>query len=286
MTYDEIKRKIREAGRLVDAGQVAEADALLRSMVGKGLRLADLDANLSAAQVKQLREHSQGGKPKSKVSRKPRAPNPRQKRRNARMCVPGDRVEVVGESATNLRRHRHVQTGYVESCAKATVWVRLDDGHLWGAHEDDVKKTNVTQLAVLQRMANPDPAKIASAAKAYQEALGEYADTVRSGEDDRAVEEAKTRLDAAAKRLKTSLGPGRPITVMASAAGAAAGSALAGPVGAAAGAVVGGAVPLAVRTVRQRRAKKKAAAGSDTWRGRHANPQAERIAQLKRDLSK
>jgi hypothetical protein len=56
MTYDEIKRKIREAGKLVDEGKVADADVLIRTMVGKGLTGRDLDVNLTEAQYKALRK--------------------------------------------------------------------------------------------------------------------------------------------------------------------------------------------------------------------------------------
>ena len=57
MNYDEIKRKINEAGRFVDDGKVAEGDALIRTMVGKGLTKNDLEVNLTEAQYGALRKH-------------------------------------------------------------------------------------------------------------------------------------------------------------------------------------------------------------------------------------
>jgi pentatricopeptide repeat protein len=58
MSYAEIKKNLREASRLVDAGNVGEADTLIRSMVGKGLSPADMVANLTPGQMKALREHN------------------------------------------------------------------------------------------------------------------------------------------------------------------------------------------------------------------------------------
>lgn len=58
MNYDEIKKNLREAGKLVDAGDVAEADTKIRSMLGKGVTKHDLDTNLTPAQMKKLREHT------------------------------------------------------------------------------------------------------------------------------------------------------------------------------------------------------------------------------------
>lgn len=56
MTYDEIKRTLREAGRLVDAGKVGEGDALIRTMLGKGMTPHDLRVNLSDEQYSALRK--------------------------------------------------------------------------------------------------------------------------------------------------------------------------------------------------------------------------------------
>jgi hypothetical protein len=64
MNYQDIKKGIAEAGRLIDAGDLAAADKKIRSMVGKGLTRNDLDANLTKNQIKQLRLHTSGGKRK------------------------------------------------------------------------------------------------------------------------------------------------------------------------------------------------------------------------------
>lgn len=209
------------------------------------------------------------------------------RRRSNRMCAPNDRVEVFGESARRLRETGRVRTGYVEDCVKSTVWVRLDDGSLWGAHADDVRPSTTAQLNVMRshvfpRLHNPDPARIAAAARSYQDALGAYADRIRSGADDREIDGARRDLDAANKKLQRSLGPSRPVTVMAAAGGAAIGAAAGGPVGAAAGAVLGGVVPLAVRTVTDRRARREPPPSSS----RYTNPKAARVATLKRGLLK
>ncbi len=55
MTYDEIKRKLNQAARLVDAGDTARAGAVIRSMVGYGLTRADLDHVLGARRLAKLR---------------------------------------------------------------------------------------------------------------------------------------------------------------------------------------------------------------------------------------
>ncbi len=199
------------------------------------------------------------------------------KRKNARMCMPGQRVEVVGRSAQLLTQHRRVRTGCVEDCIRSTVWVRLDDGHLWGAHESDIKATRTTQLSVMSKLegrkANPDPDKIAAASRAYQDALGEFADAVRGGESTKEIDRARRALKTSAKGLKASLGPGRPLTVAASAVGAAVGATIGGPVGAAAGAVVGGATPLAIRTHRDR-VKQKAEEAAEA---RETNPGVRKL---------
>jgi hypothetical protein len=56
-TYESIKAALAEAGRMVDAGDVAGADDVIRSMLGKGLTGADLDANLTSEQVGKLRAY-------------------------------------------------------------------------------------------------------------------------------------------------------------------------------------------------------------------------------------
>jgi len=56
MDYGEIRRMLNGAGRLVDGGKVAEADALIRTLLGKGLTGRDMDVNLTDAQHKALRK--------------------------------------------------------------------------------------------------------------------------------------------------------------------------------------------------------------------------------------
>ena len=55
MSYDEIKRKLNQAARLIDAGETARAGAVIRSMVGHGLTRADLDHILGARRIAKLR---------------------------------------------------------------------------------------------------------------------------------------------------------------------------------------------------------------------------------------
>ena len=55
MTYDEIKRKLNDAARLVDAGDLMRAGAVIRSMVGHGLTRSDLDHILGARRLAKLR---------------------------------------------------------------------------------------------------------------------------------------------------------------------------------------------------------------------------------------
>jgi len=57
MNYQKIRQNLNEAGRLVDRGEVAEADTLIRTMVGRGLTNNDLRVNLTEAQCKALRNH-------------------------------------------------------------------------------------------------------------------------------------------------------------------------------------------------------------------------------------
>jgi len=57
MLYDEIKRYLNQAGRLVDEGKVAEADEKIRAMVGYALTPSDISANLTQDQIKKLREY-------------------------------------------------------------------------------------------------------------------------------------------------------------------------------------------------------------------------------------
>lgn len=58
MNYREIQLRLAEASRLIDAGKLTEADRLIRSMLGKGMTPADLDANLGAERIRALREFS------------------------------------------------------------------------------------------------------------------------------------------------------------------------------------------------------------------------------------
>ena len=58
MDYQAIKLELAAARQLLDAGDVAAADKKIRAMAGKGLTRADLDANLTAAQIKMLRDHA------------------------------------------------------------------------------------------------------------------------------------------------------------------------------------------------------------------------------------
>ena len=55
MTYEEIKLNLAKAEQLVLAGKVLDADALVRSMLGKGLSPMDLSNNLSAKAMRALR---------------------------------------------------------------------------------------------------------------------------------------------------------------------------------------------------------------------------------------
>lgn len=61
MSYDEIKAELANARALLDAGDVADADALLRSLLSRGMTLHDLDNGLTAGQFAQLREHAKRG---------------------------------------------------------------------------------------------------------------------------------------------------------------------------------------------------------------------------------
>lgn len=64
MNYDQIKAGLANARSFLDAGNVAEADRLIRSMVGQGMTKADLDAGLTDAHLDALRKHARkvGGK--------------------------------------------------------------------------------------------------------------------------------------------------------------------------------------------------------------------------------
>jgi len=55
MSYQKIKTTLVQAERLALSGQVAQAHALIRSMVGKGLTPYDLSSNLSSKAMRKLR---------------------------------------------------------------------------------------------------------------------------------------------------------------------------------------------------------------------------------------
>jgi hypothetical protein len=55
MTYEEIKSNLAKAEQLALSGKVSDADALVRSMLGKGLSPMDLRNNLSAKAMRALR---------------------------------------------------------------------------------------------------------------------------------------------------------------------------------------------------------------------------------------
>jgi pentatricopeptide repeat protein len=61
MTYQEIKTNLCKADRLALAGNVAEADALVRSMLGKGMTPNDLSSNLSPQAMRKLRAFARKG---------------------------------------------------------------------------------------------------------------------------------------------------------------------------------------------------------------------------------
>jgi len=62
MNYQEIKPNLAKANLLVSEGLVAEADALIRSMAGKGLTGADVSANLTPAALRKLRAFAKARK--------------------------------------------------------------------------------------------------------------------------------------------------------------------------------------------------------------------------------
>ena len=55
-TYQVITARLAAAGRMIDAGDVAGAEQLIRAT--KGLRAEDLSAQLSAAQINALSAHA------------------------------------------------------------------------------------------------------------------------------------------------------------------------------------------------------------------------------------
>jgi len=75
VNYAQIKAEIRSAADLLDAGDVAGADAKIRALLGRGLTRADLDANLTAKQLATLRQHARSSERAAK--RRERAANRR-----------------------------------------------------------------------------------------------------------------------------------------------------------------------------------------------------------------
>jgi hypothetical protein len=62
MNYQQIKNELHAAGRLVDGGQIAAADAKIRALVPKGMTRADLAANLTEAQIAALKKHARAAR--------------------------------------------------------------------------------------------------------------------------------------------------------------------------------------------------------------------------------
>ncbi len=61
MTYEEIKTNLGKADGLALAGNVAEAYAVVRSMVGEGMTPNDLSGNLSPQAMRKLRAFERKG---------------------------------------------------------------------------------------------------------------------------------------------------------------------------------------------------------------------------------
>ena len=57
MNYQQIKQNLNRAEALVNAGSVAEAHQLIKSMVGQGLTGHDLKTNLSTIAYAKLAKH-------------------------------------------------------------------------------------------------------------------------------------------------------------------------------------------------------------------------------------
>jgi hypothetical protein len=87
--YHEIKRALRVAAELVDAGHLAVADDLIRSMCGKGLTAADMGANLTHEQFRKLQAYSKDSKTSegSKPAPKKRGGSPRWSRTESSQLV-------------------------------------------------------------------------------------------------------------------------------------------------------------------------------------------------------
>lgn len=61
MHYAQIKSNLCKAERLAVAGNISEADALIKSMMGKGLAPMDLRNHLSAEALRKLRAFAKKG---------------------------------------------------------------------------------------------------------------------------------------------------------------------------------------------------------------------------------
>ena len=53
--YQQVKSNIAKASKLIDAGEYAEAHALLKSMAGRGMSVHDLTENLSSSRIELMR---------------------------------------------------------------------------------------------------------------------------------------------------------------------------------------------------------------------------------------
>ena len=54
-TYDEVKSNLAKASKLIDAGEYAEAHALIKPMAGRGMSQHDLIENLSCERISAMR---------------------------------------------------------------------------------------------------------------------------------------------------------------------------------------------------------------------------------------
>ena len=54
-TYQEVKSNIAKASKLIDAGEYAEAHALIKPMAGRGMSQQDLTENLSSDRIALMR---------------------------------------------------------------------------------------------------------------------------------------------------------------------------------------------------------------------------------------
>lgn len=54
-TYQEVKSNLAKASKLIDAGEYAEAHALIKPMAGRGMSKHDLTENLSSDRIELMR---------------------------------------------------------------------------------------------------------------------------------------------------------------------------------------------------------------------------------------